>query len=254
MLLKTIIVEDEPLSRAFLNNLLSEFCPQIEVVATVPTEQEAIEAIERLQPDLLFLDIELQQGTGFEVLKKTRQHRPAYQVVFTTAFDHYGIKAIKFSGVEFLQKPIDIEGLQAAIVSIVAKRQSEAAQMAVTHLLHTLDNNNVPEQLVIQTAEGALYVSVAAINFIEAGADGCNFNTDTGVIASVGKSIKEYEQMLADHQFFRVHHSYLINIKKVITSSMAEGGSVRMPDASIIPVSPKRTEELKNLLSAINDR
>ncbi len=250
MQLKTIIVEDEPLSRAFLNNLLSEFCPQIKVVATVPTEHEAIEAIERLQPNLVFLDIELQQGTGFEVLKKTRQHHHTYQVIFTTAFDHYGIKAIKFSGVEFLQKPIDIEGLQAAIESIIAKQQTDAGEVAVRHLLDTLDNNNVPEQLIIQTAEGAAYVQVAAIICIEVGAGGCIFNTDSGIILSVGKGIKEYEQMLASHGFFRVHHSYLINLKKVVASSMTDSGSVTMSDKNIVPVSPKRTEELKKLLSA----
>ncbi len=250
MLLQTIIVEDEPLSRAFLNNLLSEFCPEVNVVATVPTEQEAIEAIVRLQPDLVFLDIELQQGTGFEVLKKTRQQQHTFQVIFTTAFDHYGIKAIKFSGVDFLQKPIDIEDLQSAIISITAKLSTNAGQIAVNHLLDTLDNDNMPEQLIIQTTEGAVYVRVAAINYIGASADGCIFYTDAGVIASVGRGIKDYEQMLADHCFFRVHHSYLINLKKAMASSANEGLFITMADKSLIPVSPKRAEELKKLLLA----
>jgi two-component system, LytTR family, response regulator len=248
MTLKTIIVEDEPLSRAFLNNLLSEFCPAVHVVAVVPTEAEAVEAIERLQPDLVFLDIELQQGTGFEVLKKTQQYK--YQVIFTTAFDHYSINAIKFSGVDYLQKPIDFEGLQMVIATIISKQQTGSGEIAVKHLLQTLENNNVPENLVVQAYEGPLYIPVADIIYIEVGDAGCVFNTTTGKIRSTCLAIKEYEQLLVDHQFLRVHHGYIINCSKVDAGSKPESGFITMADKSIIPVSPKKVEELKNVLAA----
>jgi len=245
-MLKTIIVEDEPLSRAFLNNLLSEFCPEVEVLTIVPTEAEAVEAIKNLQPDLVFLDIELQQGTGFEVLKKTQQHK--YQVIFTTAFDHYSINAIKFSGVDFLQKPIDFEALQLLIRNVIRKQKCGSGAIAVKHLLKTLENNNVPEQLLVQSDTGAVYIPVADIIYIELSDSGCVFNTTTAKTRATGTGIKEYEQMLADHHFLRLHHAYIINCKQIAVS-IPGTGFVTMKDKSNIPVSPKKAEELKYILS-----
>lgn len=248
MSLKTIIVEDEPLSRAFLNNLLSEFCPEVDVLAIVPTEAEAVDAIERLQPELVFLDIELQQGTGFEVLKKTQQHK--YQVIFTTAFDHYSINAIKFSGVDYLQKPIDFEGLQTVIASVRSKQKTGCGEIAVKHLLQTLENNNVPEYLLVQSHEGAVYIPVDSIMYIEVTDGGCVFNTDTGKINSTCTAIKEYEQLLAGHNFLRVHQAYIVNCSKVNAASKPGTGFITLADKTIIPVSPKKAEELKNILTA----
>lgn len=248
MALRTIIVEDEPLSRAFLNNLLSEFCPEVEVLTIVPTEKEAVEAIERLKPDLVFLDIELQQGTGFEVLKKTQQHK--YQVIFTTAFDHYSINAIKFSGVDYLQKPIDFEALQLLIQAVINKQKCGSGAIAIKHLLQTLDNNNVPRHLLVKAPEGGQYIEIAEIIFIELADTGCVFYTDTARITSTCKGIKELEQMLYDQHFLRVQNGYIINCRKLDAISLPERGFVTMTNKCIIPVSPKKTTELKNILSA----
>src|SRR5690242_3535970 len=103
MPLRTIIVEDELHSREFLNNVLTEFCPETEVIAFATSKEEAISAITALKPDLVFLDIELQHGTGFDVLRGL--DRPAFHVVFTTGSGHHSIKAIQFSGVDYLLKP-----------------------------------------------------------------------------------------------------------------------------------------------------
>ena len=248
MSLRTIIVEDEPLSRAFLNNLLTEFCAEVEVLAIVPTEAEAVEAIERLQPELVFLDIELQQGTGFEVLKKTQHH--TYQVIFTTAFDHYSINAIKFSGVDFLQKPIDFEALQLLITNVIRKQKCGSGEIAVKHLLQTLDNDNVPKHLLVQTPEGGQYIAIAEIIFIELAESGCVYHTDAARISSTCKGIKELEQMLNDQHFLRVQNGYIINCNKVDAASIPESGFVTMTNKSIIPVSLKKVEELKHILSA----
>jgi len=248
MTIKTIIVEDEPLSRAFLNNLLSEFCPEVDVLTIVPTETEAVEAIERLKPDLVFLDIELQQGTGFEVLKKTQQYK--YQVIFTTAFDHYSINAIKFSGVDYLQKPIDFEALQALIPNVISKQKCGSGEIAVKHLLQTLDNNNVPRHLLVKAPEGGQYIEIAEIIFIELAETGCVFYTDTAMITTTCKGIKELEQMLNEQHFLRVQNGYIINCKKIDAISVPDSGFVTMTNKSIIPVSAKKTAELKSILSA----
>lgn len=246
-MLKTIIVEDEPLSRAFLNNLLSEFCPEVTVLATVPTEAAAVEAIKTLEPDLVFLDIELQQGTGFDVLKKTYQYN--YQAIFTTAFDHYSINAIKFSGVDFLQKPIDFEALQLLISHVIRKQACGSGAIAVKHLLETLDNNNVPQQLMVQSDKGPVYIPVADIICIELSDAGCVINTISTRINVPCTAIKEYEQMLADHHFLRLHHAYLVNCKQI---AAAASGFVMMKDKSSIPVSPKKTAALTDILSKLS--
>ena len=247
MALRTIIVEDEPLSRAFLHNLLSEFCPEVEILMIVPTEPEAVEAIAKLQPDLVFLDIELQQGTGFEVLQKTQQYK--YQVIFTTAFDHYSINAIKFSGVDYLQKPIDFEALQALIPQVISKQKCGSGAIAVKHLLQTLDNNNIPEQLLVQSTEGPVYIPVADIVYIELTDAGCVFNTGNRKITVTGTGIKEYEQMLAGHHFLRVHHAYMINCKKM--EKIQDNGFVTMTDGSGIPLSSKKAERLKEIMAVL---
>ena len=246
MTLRTIIVEDEPLSRAFLNNLLSEFCPEVEVLTIVPTEAEAVEAIEQFKPDLVFLDIELQQGTGFEVLKKTQQQK--YQVIFTTAFDHYSINAIKFSGVDYLQKPIDFEALQLLIRNVIRKQECGSGEIAVKHLLATLQNNNVPRHLLVKASEGEQYIEIAEIIFIELAETGCVFCTDTARITSTCKGIKELEQMLYEQHFLRVQNSYIINCKKIDAVSVPESGFVTMINKSVIPISPKKVAELMHIL------
>jgi two-component system LytT family response regulator len=181
-------------------------------------------------------------------LKKT--HQQDYQVIFTTAFDHSGIKAIKFSGVDYLQKPIDIEGLQSSITGIIAKQHTSAGKIAIQHLLYTLDNNNVPAQLVVQTEEGQEYIPVDGIIYIEASDNTCIFNTDKGRIASTGMNIQEYEHLLAEYNFYRLHHAYIVNTRKVVESSKPDSGFIRMTNESTIPVSSKRSGELNTILSA----
>src|SRR5690554_3643970 len=146
MNLRTIIVEDEPLARLFLENLLKEFCPNTEIVAQAKTEDEAVSLIEAYKPDLLFLDIELQQGSGFGVMQRINT-RP--RIIFTTAYDHYAINAIRLSGIEYLLKPFDSDSLQTAISSACEKTSEHAAQ-AIEHMMETLANNNTAVHLALQ--------------------------------------------------------------------------------------------------------
>ena len=246
MSLNTIIVEDEPLSRVFLHNLLTEFCPGINVVAKLSTEDDAVASISNLKPDLVFLDIELQQGTGFEVLKRIGNDCP--YIVFTTAFDHHAIKAIQFSGVEYLHKPIDIEGLQQVIESINEKRNRRDAQLGIPHLLETLQNNYNPTHLYIPTDNGIDYVPVKDIIRIEGcDADSC-FILRSGERKRAKRNLKEYELLLNNYSFFRVHQLHLINLREVGLKQTPELAMVVMSDNSHVPVSPKKTEELRKLL------
>lgn len=246
MSLTTVIVEDEPLSRIFLHNLLTEFCDAIQVVATVPTEEDAVQTITRLRPDLVFMDIELQQGSGFGVLRRIEGTCP--HVIFTTAFDHHAIKAIKFSGVEYLQKPIDIESLQRVIEGLDSRINSEDAKTALTHLLNTIQNNYVPTHLSLKAPEGMKHIRIDELVRVEAGETHCDFIIDNSVVKQVCGSLKEFELMLSDHGFFRVHQSHLINTRKILPGKASPEGHLCMTDQSYIPVSGKKKEELKKYL------
>jgi two-component system LytT family response regulator len=245
MSLNTVIVEDEPLSRIFLHNLLTEFCADIHVVATVPTEEDAVQTITRLRPDLVFMDIELQQGSGFEVLRRIEGAYP--HVIFTTAFDHHAIKAIRFSGMEYLQKPIDLESLQRAIEGLDNRINSDDAQTALAHLLHTIQNNYVPIHLSLRTADGMKHIRIEELVRVEACETNCDFILNGRIIQNVCGNLKEYELLLSDYGFFRVHQSHLINTNKILHDA-APDNHIRMSDQSCVPISGKKRDDLKKFM------
>jgi Response regulator of the LytR/AlgR family len=246
MPLKSIIVEDEPLSRIFLHNLLSEFFPDIQVIATLSNEDDAVAAIQALQPELVFLDIELQKGTGFEVLKRIGAPYPL--IVFITAYDHYAIKPIQFSGIDYLLKPVDIDGLQQTINAASAKRNTAATATSVHHLLQTLQNNNVPRHLCLCTPEGTEFIQLTDIIRLESHPNETHFMVRGGVRKITSVSLQEYDTLLRDHSFLRIHQQHIVNVKEILQSNEEH---VLMSDNSTVPVSPKKREEMMNLYQSL---
>lgn len=243
MPMKAIIVEDEPLSRIFLCNLLSEFCPEVNVIATVSTEDEAVESIATLQPQLVFLDIELQTGTGFEVLKRINGTYPS--VVVTTAFDHHAIRAVQFSGVDYLQKPIEIGALQQVVLKLIGNQDKVAEQTAIAHLLKTIENNYEASCMAIMSQEGIEYLVLQDIIRVEAVNTGSRFILRGGSSKTVDTGLKEYELLLQDYSFFRIHQSHLINVHEILAGCGISDGHVTMTDGSKLPVSPKKIDDIK---------
>jgi two-component system, LytTR family, response regulator len=249
MMIRTILVEDEPLSRLFLQNLLKEFCPQISVISVAATESAAIQAIRDLQPDLVFMDIELQEGTGFGVLKNTTAEK--FQVIFTTALDHEAINIIRLSGVEYLQKPIDIEGLQQAIQNIIAKRESDHPSLAVDHLLQTFNNNNQPRYILLYAGGVASYIPLGDIVRIEMKEQGCCFTMKDSRQIIADKTLKEYESLLSNYSFFRTHQHHLVNINEIKDVTGQNELHVLMNNGDRVLLSEKKKAALLNSRSAV---
>jgi two-component system LytT family response regulator len=248
MTLKTIIIEDEPLSRIFLNNLLKEFCPQVEIVAMLATVKEATEAIRTLKPDLIFLDIELQDGTGFDVLQQTLPGH--FQVIFTTALDHYAVNAIRMSGVHYLQKPIDITELQE-VINITLKEQAEFnSQKALKHLSETISNGNKPLHMFISAHDGDTYISLNDIVNIEMTDSGSNITLKQGVKKSTNIILKEFETLLSDYSFFRPHQQHLVNRQEILSVANEAEPYIIMNNGDRIPLSLKKKDALISLLNA----
>lgn len=248
MVLTTVIVEDELHSREFLHNLLTEFCPQVTVVAIAATKDEAIEALTHHKPDLVFLDIELRKGTGFEVLKAVGY--PDFQVIFTTGSDHHSIKAIQFCGANYLLKPIDIESLQLMIDNAAEKRNSITSNLALKYLYATLQNGSVPEHLYIPNMIGGEYIAIDDILRIEIQQKDAVFIMRSGLSHPSIHSLKDYEILFEGLPFFRTHHAHMVNLKE-ITEVIYKNDVVQMRDDTLVPLSPKRKDELREMLKQL---
>jgi two-component system, LytTR family, response regulator len=239
---KAIIVEDELHSREFLKNIVTEYCPELQLVALASSVEEGAAAIKLHQPDIIFLDIEMQTGTGFDLLAQFPD--PDFDVIFTTAYDHYAIKAIKFSAIDYLLKPIEIEELQNAVKKVTEKKASDQSQQALQMLLRNLKTPQKGEQsITLSTSDGLEFVPLQNIIRIEASGPYSNFFLKNNKKIMVSRHLKEYEIMLGDHGFFRVHNSHIININEVSKMVKTDGGYAVMSDDSKISISPKKKDD-----------
>ncbi|MBC7901901.1 MAG: response regulator transcription factor [Gemmatimonadaceae bacterium] len=242
MSIRAIIVEDEPLSRIFLDNLLAEFCPQVEVIAKVSTEEEAVSSIINLNPDLVFLDIELQTGTGFDVLKRIRENLPS--IIFTTATDHHAINAIRFSGVHYLLKPIEISDLINEVEAACHPDRVNPA-LALNHLLDTVENDFRPLSIFLDHDHGKDYFSLNDLIRIEGNAASSMIIVKTGIKVFSAKPLQEFDQILSDYGFCRIHLLHLVNTRELKSFIPDSDGFVLMSDGHKLPVSAKKVSDLK---------
>jgi len=248
MTYKALIVEDEVLSRDFLKNLLAEFCPHITVTGTAGNVEEAVAFINTHLPDIVFMDIEMQSGTGFDVLLKVAQRN--FRVIFTTAYDHYAIKAIRFSAVDYLLKPINLEELQQAVATAIESLRQKDADNKLELLMKNLQRPEGEDfSISLSTSEGIEFIQLSNITRLEANGPYTTFFIKDNRKIMVSRHLKEYEMLLTGHGFFRIHNSHIINLKEVKKMIKADGGYVIMSDESMIAISPKKKEEFMQLMS-----
>lgn len=258
-MIKALIVEDEKNSQALLKALVEEYCEGVEIVGIAGSVAEALQLIQDLKPQLVFQDIELPDGDGFQVLEKVP--KLDFDVIFTTAYDQYAVKAFKFSATDYLLKPIDVEELQAAVARVVEKHKAQAdtPQAAATkeNLEFLVQQIRHPQQtlkrIVLPTATGFTVVNPDDIIRCESDRNYTYiFLADKRRIL-VSKTIKEYEEMLEEHNFFRIHQSHLINLHYLKNYIRGRGGQVELTEGSIIDVSARRKADFMRKLNMAND-
>lgn len=241
MTLKAIIVDDEKHSRETLKNLVIEFCEDVEVLSTESTINDAVLAIKTLKPDLLFLDIELQTGTGFDILDQLESID--FEVIFTTAFEQYALKAVKFSSLDYLLKPIDLEELQKAVEKAKKIKDKNIYSKQLETLIHNLKqpqpNNN---KICLATADGYEFINVEEIMYCKAEGSYTTFKLTNGTNLLVSKHLKEYENLLVEQHFMRVHNSFLINLNEVKKYVKADGGYILMNNGETVSISRNKKE------------
>jgi two-component system LytT family response regulator len=237
----TAIIDDEPDAVDFISSIILEYCPDLEVAGKAYNVRDGVSLINEIKPELVFLDVEMPNGTGFDLLS----HFPKknFDVVFITAFNHYAIQAIKFSAVDYILKPINITEFIEAVNKVVLKRSSNssAANENFEILLENL-RTSFPTRLVIPTSDGREYLNTKDIIRIEADRSySWFFITDKRKIL-VSKHLKEFQDLLNDRNFFRPHNSHLINLEFVKKFVRQDGGYIVMTDGSQIPVSRNRKD------------
>ncbi len=248
MNLRAIIVDDEKHSRETLKNLVTEFCADVEILATTSTINEAISAIKTQKPDLVFMDIELQTGTGFDILEQVGDIN--FEVIFTTAFEQYALKAVKFSSLDYLLKPIDLEELQKAVEKARKIKDKNIYSKQLETLLHNLKqqqpNNN---KICLATADGYEFINVDEIMYCKAEGSYTTFKLTNGTSLLVSKHLKEYENLLTDQHFMRVHNSFLINLNEVKKYVKSDGGYILMNNGESVSISRNKKEEFFNIMN-----
>jgi two-component system LytT family response regulator len=239
--LKTVIVDDEQDAVEFINSIIGEYCTSLEVVAKANNVIQGVAAIKDNKPDLVFLDVEMPNGTGFDLLAQFPEKD--FDVVFITAFNHYAIKAIKFSAVDYILKPININEFIDAVNRVVKKR-SERSTQGNENLKILMENlrSSLPSRLAIPTADGMEYLNPKDIIRIEADRSYSWFFLTGGRKILVSKHLKEFQELLSDRYFFRSHNSHLINLKYVKKFVRREGGYIEMTDGAMISISRNRKD------------
>jgi two-component system LytT family response regulator len=238
---KTILIDDEPNTRAALRALLQHYCPDVTIIGEAASAEEGLQLLRTHSPDLLFLDVEMPLGSGFDLLDMLGN--AAFDIIFTTAHDRYALRAIKCCALDYLLKPVGVAELRAA----VAKTQRQQAPVAAQ--LHALHDNlrartGAAGKVVLPTTQGFEVVDVARIVRCQADDNYTLFVLEGKEKILVSRTLKEYEELLGDFDFLRIHQSHLINAAHVKRYIKGSGGYVQLTDDSIIEVSRRKKDEL----------
>ena len=238
--MKSIIIDDEPKSAESLKILLTDFCDNVTVTATCQSISQGVEAINKDNPDVVFLDINLQRETGFDLF----QHFPkaTFDVIFTTAFSEHAIKAFRYAAIDYLLKPIDISELQEAVRK-AEKRITGNLNLRLENLFRDLKSQKQEFlKLALPTLEGLVFINVDDIIYCEASSNYTTFFLVGGQKHIVSKTLKEYDDLLSDRNFFRIHNTYLVNIKAIKKYVKGDGGYVIMDNDISLDVSKRKKE------------
>lgn len=245
-MLKVLLIDDEERATDALRLMIGKFIPEIGQVAVCNDARRAAEMIHVYQPALIFLDIRMPHLTGFDLLNNIPGKK--FKVIFTTAYNEYAIKAIRFSAFDYLLKPIDVEELIAAVNRFIEANADYPQQQAL--LQNIMYNMQVPVQgelrLALPTKEGVHYLLPHEIIRCEASGNYTKFYTTGNRQFLISKTMREYEELLAPYQFIRTHKTHLVNIQFI--SFIDHDGFITLKDSTKIEVSRRRKEEVMNAL------
>jgi two-component system LytT family response regulator len=235
-------------AREVIASIISKYCKQVEVIAQADGVKSGMQAIKQHKPDLVLLDIQMRDGSGFDLLNKLKPI--TFKVIFISAYETHALKAFKFSALDYILKPIDSNELVAAI----AKAEEVVNQPSINQGLEVLENNysnnnKESKKIVLKTSDSIYAVAIKDIIRCESEANYTRFFLNDGRKILISKPLKEYDDMLNEFGFFRIHQSHFINLDYFEHYKKADGGYAVMKDSSVIPVSSRK----KNLFLQVID-
>ncbi|MCF8404843.1 MAG: LytTR family DNA-binding domain-containing protein [Bacteroidales bacterium] len=242
----TLIIDDESNARNALKNLLAKHCPEILVKGEANCVADGVALIKAENPDLVFLDVQMPDGTGFDLLEKIGNVK--FKVIFASAYDKFAIQAFRFSAIDYLQKPVEPEKLVDACSKLVPGDDRYEELNKKLEVL--LSNKNSFEKIALPTLDGIIFVKIKDIMHCESDNNYTNFFLKEGKKIIVSKTLKEYDEMLTPFNFFRIHKSHLINLAYLERYKKGEGGFVVMENGAELEVSRRRKEDFMKALQS----
>lgn len=246
--LKAFITDDELQSRILLRKMLQQYFPEIKIAGEASTVDEALKGIQQHKPDIVFLDIQIKEQTGFDLLNQLSEIN--FALIFTTAFDKYALKAFRFNAIDYLLKPIVTEELIEAVNKINQRSAaaSAASKEQVQQLYYDIKNpKKIHDKIAVPTAEGFIVIPINEIVYCRASSNYTEFffNDKKSILSSY--TLKQYDELLTPQSFFRAHRSYLINLKHVQMYRRGEGGEILMSNGDQIDLSHNNKEAFLEL-------
>lgn len=243
MKLKALIVDDEEASRDTLKNYLGKYCPDVELLGTADSVKKGVELIQQYQPDIVFLDVEMPYGNAFDLLEQVQEI--SFETVFVTAFSQYALKALNLSAAYYILKPIEIDELILAVEKIKKQKESNTQFLHSKILIENIQTENKQAQkIVLPLLEGFEIIQVKEIIRCEANDNFTDFILTNHRKIMICRTLKQYENMLEEYNFVRVHKSHLVNVQHVTKYLKGKGGQLIMSDQSHVDVSPNKKEAL----------
>ncbi|MBK8622936.1 MAG: response regulator [Saprospiraceae bacterium] len=241
-MITAIIIDDENKGRIALRQKLTDYCPDIQIVGEAENGEQGIILIQQCKPNIVFLDIEMPRMNGFDMLNHLAEKN--FHLIFTTAYDHYAIKAIKFAAFDYLLKPIDIEELKNAVSKLTKIKPLDITPQLDVLIQNAYRNSKGYQKIAIPTMEGISFFETDDLIHLDAESNYTMlyFTQNRKILAS--KTLKEFEEQLPTDRFFRIHHSHIVNLKFIVKYIKGEGGQLIMENGKSLDVSRRKKGDL----------
>jgi len=246
-MLTTVIVDDEPRTRKSILDMLELYCPEVQVLGSADSVQSGVEMVLKYRPQLLFLDVKMPDGTGFDLLDQVEL--PHTRVVFVSAYEEFAFNAFQVKAVHYLLKPIDPELLIGVVKSTSEELEKETLNGHLKSLFENIGSPAAnPKKIILKTAEHIFPIETKDIVRCESDGNYTRFYVIGGKSILVAKTLGYYEGELIPEGYFRVHRSHLINLNQVVSLDKRNGGFVLMKDGSSVPIASRKREQLLEVL------
>lgn len=247
-MLRAVMIDDDESNLSSLTEKLNKHCPQVEIIARCSNAAEGLRAIDSLKPDVVFLDIEMPVMNGFVMLQQLSFKD--FGLIFVTAYDHYAIKAIRYSALDYLVKPVEIEELKNAVAKVTLDHLRKDRGLQLELLLEYLEKKR-PRRITIPTSDGLHFIDIENMIYLEASSNYTNVYLVNQQKFLVTRTLKDFEQILPAETFLRIHHSTIINRDFIEKYIRGEGGQVMMRNGIVLDVSKRKKIEF---LEAIGNK